>query len=235
MPSLERTNQIDAQMEHASRALAERRYLECATIAKDALLKARAAGDFERMARIVMPLLESQRYLRQEALARGDAHIIASASDAPSIPENRCYLFAPMLVGADALQFRIASNQTGIAPFVLTREPTTSQGLIPIVGVAQRVVRVRVEPPEDPTRYDPAWFALAHEKLGDQAITDAINACEPADPRAWFVDDLLDRLDACPEHEKLLMRLADACKDAMTQPAPTIIRRRPLVNDPFSF
>ncbi len=235
MPSLERTNQIDAQMEHASRALSERRYLECANLSRDALRKARTVGDFERMARIVMPLLESQRYLRQEALARGDAWVIASASDAPSVPENRCYLFAPMLVGADALQFRIAAQQMGVAPFVLTREPQTSQGLWPIVGVAQRVVRIRIDPPTDPERIDPAWFALAHEKLGDQAIIDAENACEPADPRAWFVDDLLDRLDACPEHEKFLMRLADACKEAMTQPAPTIIRRRPLVNDPFSF
>lgn len=235
MPSLERANQIDAQMEDASHALAQRRYLRCATIAKDALLQARAAGDFERMARICMPLLESQRYLRQDALEQGEAHIITSQSDAPSVPESRCYLVAPMLVGADALQFRIAANQAGVAPFVLTREPQTSQGLWPVVGVAQRVVRVRVEPPEDPARIDPEWFALAHEKLGDQAILDAQKACEPADPRAWFVDDLLDRLDACPEHEKLLMRLADACKDAMTQPAPTIIRRRPLVNDPFSF
>ncbi len=204
-------------------------------LCRDALQLARSQGDFERMSRICMPLLEAQRAIRLDALAAGPAKIIASGSDIQGLPEPGCYLFAPNLVGADARQFRTAANDAGVPVFVLTREPQMSNGLWPIVGVGERVVRIRIQPPPNPNTIDPQWFAYASEQLGDQAIEDAINAGEPDDPAAWRVDDLLDRLDACPEHEKFLMALADACKGAMALPTPTIVRRRALINDPYSF
>jgi hypothetical protein len=146
-----------------------------------------------------------------------------------------CYLFAPNLVGADARQFRTAANAAGVPVFVLTREPQMSNGLWPIVGVGERVVRIRIDPPNNPDNIDPQWFNYASEQLGDQAIEDAMNAGEPDDPAAWRVDDFLDRIDACPEHEKFMMALAQACEEATKMPVPTIVRRRALVNDPYSF
>lgn len=221
-------------MEHATKALSGGEYLAAATMCREALLLARAEHDFERMSRICLPLLEAQRYLRQDALDSGVIHQIAKSTDIPEMPGPECYLFAPNFVGADALRFRNAANDAGIAPFVLTREPTTSKNQWPIVGVAQRVVRVRVEPPKDDTP-NAKWFSRAAEQLGDQGIRDALAAADPSDPPAWIVDDFLDRLDACPEHEKFIKALADACADAIGHPIPTNKRRRGLIDDPYSF
>ena len=228
------TNPIDAQMEEASHALTSGQYLLAAMLCRDALKLARSENDFGRMKRICMPMLEAQRYLRQSALEHGEIHTISNSTDIPETPGDECFLFAPNFVGADALRFRNAANDAGIAPFVLTREPTTSKNQWPIVGVAQRVVRVRIDPPKDDTP-NPKWFSAAAEALGDQAIQDALDASEPDDPPAWIVDDFLDRIDACPEHEKFLMALADACAGAMGHPVSTRKRRRGLIDDPYSF
>lgn len=228
-------DEIDTMMGHASDALASGQSLHAAMLSRDALQLARSRGDFERMSRICMPLLEAQRAVRLDALATGPARVISNASDLTECPTMGCYLFAPNLVGADARQFRTAANASEIPVFVLTREPQMKSGLWPIVGVGERVVRIRIQPPTNPDTIDPQWFNYASEQLGDQAIEDAMNAGEPTDPAAWRVDDLLDRLDACPEHEKFMMALASACQDAMMTPVPTIIRRRALINDPYSF
>lgn len=228
-------DEIDTMMGHASESLASGQSLHAAMLARDALHLARSRGDFERMSRICMPLLEAQRAVRLDALATGPARVISKASDLTECPAMGCYLFAPNLVGADARQFRTAANASGIPVFVLTREPQMKSGLWPIVGVGERVVRIRIQPPTNPDTIDPQWFNYASEQLGDQAIEDAMNAGEPSDPAAWRVDDLLDRLDACPEHEKFMMALAAACQAAMTMPVPTVIRRRALINDPYSF
>lgn len=221
-------------MEEASQALCAGQYLLAAALCRDALTHARREHDFARMKRICMPLLEAQRYLRQAALEKGVIHTISKSTDIPETPASECFLFAPNFVGADALRFRHAANDAGIAPFVLTREPTTSKNQWPIVGVAERVVRIRIDPPKDDTP-NPEWFSHAAEALGDQAIRDALGAADPDDPPAWIVDDFLDRLDACPEHEKFLMALADACAKAVGHPAPTRKRRRGLIDDPYSF
>ena len=221
-------------MEEATEALTTGQYLLAAALCRAALERARKDHDFERMKRICMPLLEAQRYLRQDALDSGVIHTIASSKDIPELPGPECFLFAPNFVGADALRFRIAANDAGIAPFILTREPTTSKNQWPIVGVAERVVRIRIDPPKDDTP-TPKWFSLAAEQLGDQAILDAHAASQPDDPPAWIVDDFLDRLDACPEHEKFMMALADACAQAVGHPVPDRKRRRGLIDDPYSF
>jgi len=228
-------NEIDTTMGHASEALATGSSLHAAMLCRDALHMARSRGDFERMSRICMPMLEAHRAVRLDALAAGPAKVISSGSDIDGLPEMGCYLFAPMLVGADARQFRTAANAAGIPVFVLTREPQMSNGLWPVCGVGERVVRIRIQPPSNEDLIDPQWFNYASEQLGDQAIEDANNAGEPDDPAAWRVDDFLDRIDACPEHEKFIKALADACKAAMAMPTPTVIRRRALINDPYSF
>ncbi|MFK7759225.1 MAG: hypothetical protein AB8C13_04680 [Phycisphaerales bacterium] len=228
-------NPIDTAMLRASEALAEGLYLHGSMLCRDALQLARTKGDFERMSRICMPLLECQRGVRIAALDAGPAKVIQSGNDLPGLPDMGCYLFAPNLVGADARQFRTAANQANVPVFVLTREPQMSNGLWPVVGVGQRVVRIRIQPPQNPDIIDPSWFSYASEQLGDQAIEDAKKAGEPSDPPAWYIDDLLDRIDACPEHEKFMMELARACREAMNAPLTTMIRRRALINDPYSF
>ena len=221
-------------MEEASQLLAVGVYLDAATHCRSALLVARQQSDFNRMKRICLPLLESQRYLRQDALDTGLVHTITKSSDIPSDLKAGCYLFAPNFVGADTKRFRAAANDAGIGVFVLTREPTTSKNKWPIVSVAQRVVRIQIDPPPDdsPT---PNWFSATAEALGDQAILDAKSISQPDDPKPWIVDDFLEYLDACPEHEKFIKSLADACDDAINAPPPPTKRRRALIDDPYSF
>ena len=234
-------------MDEATRTLMRGSYLLSSNMCLNALRMARAKNDFERMSRIVLPMQECNRYLRQDALESGPIRIVSSADDLRDEITPGCYLFAPMLVGADARQFRAAANDAGIGVFVLTRESRTSNGQWPIVGVGERVVRVRIDPPSNaiPAEgllgdtlegdIDPAWFANAGEAIGDQAIVDAHAASDEGDPAAWIVDDFLDRFDACPEHEKFLQALGDACRDAIGAPAPIHARRRGLIDDPYGF
>ena len=195
---------------------------------------ARDSRDFSTMSRICLPMLEAQRGLRLSALSTNTIHQISKSSDIPADPDASCYLFAPNFIGADTRRFRIAANDAGIGAFVLTREPTTAKGLWPIVGVAERVVRIRIAAPKDDCP-NADWFANAAEALGDQAIIDAQNASELDDPKDWIVDDFLDRLDACPEHEKFIKALADACHTAINAPVSPRKRRRGIIDDPYSF
>lgn len=228
------TNAIDEIMEAASSALAGGSYLDAAMSCRDALMLARNAKDFASMARICLPMLEAQRGVRLAALETRTIIVAADSTDIPADPQSCCYLFAPNFVGADAKRFRAAANDAGIGAFVLTREPTTSKGCWPIVGVADRVVRIGITPPKD-DRPTAEWFASAAEALGDQAILDALNAADPDDPKQWIVDDFLDRLDACPEHEKFIKALADACNNAINAPSTPRKRRRGIIDDPYSF
>jgi len=201
---------------------------------RDALTLARNADDFGAMSRICMPMLEAQRGVRLRALETGTIISACDSTDLPAELGASCVLFAPNFVGADARRFRAAANDAGIGVFVLTREPTTSNGRWPIVGVGDRVVRVQLDPPRD-DRPVAQWFAGAAQALGDQAIIDAKNAAKNDDPKQWIVDDFLDRLDACPEHEKFIKALSDACHDAINAPPTTRKRRRGIIDDPYSF
>jgi hypothetical protein len=71
----------------------------------------------------------------------------------------------------------------------------------------------------------------AQEALGDAAIAKAPGNV-PAD---HHVDDMLDLLEAVPDHEKLIQAAAQACREAAgTEPSP-LPRRRPIMEDAFSF
>lgn len=244
-------NPIDALMEHACELLSETRYLEAASVCVDALRRARTADDFDRMARIVLPLQEARRWVRQTALDAGAVRVIASPKDLPDPVVPGCYLVQPPLVGIDARQLRERLWEAGVPVFVLCREPMNRAGLWPVVGVGERIARVRIDPPEQAQRVEgegrpmtgdridgeiaPEWFALAGEELGDRAIVEAHAAGEDGDPPAWRVDDLLDYLDACPDHEKLLQALGEACRDAIGTTTPTDRRRRRGLDDPNAF
>ena len=237
-------NPIDALMDRASGALAETDYFEAATLASAGLRQARAAGDFERMARIVLPLQEARRQIREAAVDDGGRFLVRRTGDVPDDRQPGCYLVEPPLVGMDARQLREVLFERRVPALVLAREPLTSAGLWPIVGVGDRVVRTRVKPPpgvrpladrvrrDDNDQPPPAsWFVAAEEALGDEAIA----AVDPGEPAAFRIDDLLERLEAVPEHEKLHQALEAACRQALREPAPVGRRHRPLVDDPFSF
>lgn len=247
-------NAVDALMERASRALAETRYFDAARLCTEALHKARRADDFERMARICLPLQEARRWIRQEALDAGAVRVVSSPGDLDPEPKPGCYLVQPPLIGLDARQIRDAAWARNIPVFVLCREPMTRDAHWPLVGVGERVVRVRTDPPpgvepaapggpapRPPTgdritaAITPEWFAAAAEALGDRAIADAAAAAQPEDPPAWVVDDHLDLLEAVSDHEKFMQALADACRDAMGSTTPTDRRRRRGTDHPGSF
>ena len=239
-------NPIDEVMERASAALESTSYFSAATLCLDALRMARARGDYERLSRICLPLQEARRQIRQLAVDAGPVRTASTPADLPDPLVPGCYLLSPPFVGVDGAQLARAALEAEAPVFVLVREPTTRAGLVPVVGVGARVVRVRIGGPEAGAEAEPgagtngdgsvpmSWFIAAGEALGDQAIADAESAWDQG-PAAHLVDDLLERLDAAPEHEKLLQRLAQAAADAALQPPETARRRRPIIDDPTSF
>lgn len=239
-------DQIDEMMEHASVALVERKYFDTVSLCSRAMLRALQARDFERLGRICLPLQEARRQIRQIATDTGEVRVVSSAEDIPSRLEPGCYLLQPPLIGADARSLRTAGERTKTPVFVLAREPLTLRGRWPVVGVARVVVRTQVEPPfeleRDPRRVsrdryagDPPipmpWFEAAGEALGDAAI-----AAVPGDLHPWWrVEELMEKLEAAPEHEKLHQSLAAACREAARADEPADIRRPDPLDDPWSF
>ncbi len=223
---------IDDLMERASQLLQNTEYFECERTAMKALDRAWALRDFERMARICLPLQECRRQRRLVALDAGRAAVLTSFSGSAGSVAAGCYLLEPPLLGIDGHSFREQANRRQVPVVVLVREPLTRKGTWPIVGVGTGPstpisIRVYVEPVTGtPT---PEWFARTGEALGDAAIA-KLDARMPA---AWRVDDLLHYLDAVPDHEKLHQRLADECRLAATQPAAPPRRRG--IDDPYSF
>lgn len=235
---------IDELMDTASRWLAQMRYFDCERTCTRALALAREARDFERMARICLPLQEARRQRMQIAL---DAGLVAVASSRRELPRplvHGCYLVQAPMIGAEARALRELAFARSIPVLIVCREPLTSKDLWPVVAVGEQVLRVRIPPPsgvrrtgkgvtqdeltEPPTL---AWFTEALEKLGDEAIA----RLKPEDPPQWRVDDLLEFLDALPEHEKLHQALEAECRRAIGAPEPEGERRRGLPDNPFCF
>lgn len=237
------TPQIDELMERASRHLASAEYFDAERLSLRSLRAARTNRDFERMARIVLPLQEARRQKREAAFDAGAVALIRSGTDVPKRLRAGCYLVQPPMIGRDGRSLRETLDRRQIPASVLTREPLTRKGLWPIVGVGPMVIRAQVAPPwpvervegsiskDADTRLPPAeWFASASEALGDAAL----GALAGGDHPHYRVDDLLDFLDAHPEHEKLHQALEQACRAAVGTPEPTVPRRRGL-DDPCSF
>jgi hypothetical protein len=243
------TDPLDRLMDRASLALIEMRYAEVHELASRALAQALARSDYERLARIALPLQEAHRQIRQLATDECPTHITGVIDALPRTPLTPgLYLVKPPLTAMDARQIREQHWATGVPIFLLTREPLTREGDWPIaaVGVGEQTVtaRVKVRPPV-PVRPSPTspskdehdelptreWFEATHEALGDWAI-----AKPPAgDPPAWRVMDFIEYLDALPEHEKLHQALAAEARKAMDTALPTMPRRRALMQNPFSF
>ncbi len=242
-------SQIDRMMDRASRALEATKYFEAERLAATALRRAHSASDFERMARILLPLQEARRQKHQLAVGSGRCFLMKTMKGLSGDVEAGCYLFQPPLIGIDARTFRDGADSQQIPTIVMTREPMTREGKWPVVAVnGTASIRVRIDPPWPLERVEKSitkdgvdgvtfgappvqWFETAAEAIGDSAIS----RLRPDEPAAWHVDDLMACLDCQPDHEKLHQRLAEECRLAVTQPLPEGRRHRPLVDDPFSF
>ena len=205
-----KTSSVQSLMTKATQALARNHWFEAERMCTRALDMARNEGDFNLMARIVLPLQEARRQRMQLALDSKKIVIV----DEPSVEERKieakCYLVQPPLVGADARRMRLLALEREIPAMFLCREPKTQLGLCPVVAIGQVTVRRRIDPPKKWDKPDLAWYVAACEQLGDAAIETLDRTAEPARQ----VDALLERLDAVPDHEKLHQVFAEVCKEA---------------------
>ncbi|MEM9084216.1 MAG: hypothetical protein AAGB34_11515 [Planctomycetota bacterium] len=201
-------DKVDQLMEKASQALASTNYFDAEKLSLEALLLARKHSLFERMARICLPLQESRRQKRLEAIDSGRLVRLDQQSDEPRV-EAGCYLFEPMLVAADARDLRERADAAKVPVLAIAREPKNQMGLWPIAMIGPITVRTRVRPPAN-DEPDFAWMQSASEALGDQAIS-TLDLNRPAE---HIVDQILDKLGTVPEHEKLHQQLANYCRQA---------------------
>ncbi|MBT8484541.1 MAG: hypothetical protein HKO59_11020 [Phycisphaerales bacterium] len=206
-----RPKQIDTLMDKASKTLAATEYFKAETLAEQALKLARQAEDFERMARIILPLQETRRQRLQMALDVGTITILEEPVGEDTKVESGCYLVRPPLVGADARRLRLAALHQEVPVAVVCREPLTDLKLCPIVAIGPGVtVRTKVKPPKKPDAPTMAWFTMALETLGDFAI----ETIDPGVAALKRLDILIARLDAIPDHEGLHHAVAEACAAA---------------------
>ncbi|MBS0196774.1 MAG: hypothetical protein JSR77_08455 [Planctomycetes bacterium] len=229
-----KADETDRLMEKASEALARTEYFEAETLCMRAWEAARAVNDFERLARICLPLQEARRQRRHEAC---DAPTTVVLNELPGPKQKLAagrYLIEPPLVGIDVRTLREIADRQRVPIMALAREPLTRAGKWPIVGVGTGmrepvVVRIQVDPPQGTPSV--AWFMATQEALGDAAIAKAPKPV-PAD---HHVDDLMEHLEAVPDHEKLIQALEAACRAAVGQPISKSPRRRPIMDNPYSF
>lgn len=211
MPVTGIARKIDDLMERASDALGHMRYFEAERMAVKALAMAREAGDFERMARIIMPLQESRRQRFQQALDIEGVEIVDAPVEEDTVLEAGCYLVQPPLVGADARRLRLSSLANDVPVAIVCREPSDQLGLVPVVAITPgKTLRAKVRPPKKSKGVDQAWLVEALEELGDASL----RAIDPELEITRRVDLLLMYLDALPEHEGMHIALEEACREA---------------------
>ena len=104
---------IDELMGKASESLAHTAYFEAERLACRALEMAHAGRDYERMARIVLPLQEARRQRFQLALDTGEVIVVEEEVTEEMDVAPGCYLIQPKQVGADARRLWLVVAATG--------------------------------------------------------------------------------------------------------------------------
>ena len=229
---------VDALMEDASVALVARQYFACEVHCSQAMELAHRQRDYERMARICLPLQEARRQKRDLAADSQQVFVIDDQLPNANKLQAGCYLVRPPRVGLDGRMLREMLENAQVPAIVVVREPTTKAGLWPVVALGPATVRTKVQPPargaskgrrgrkggvaarhatDSPEVAIPPveWFLAANEALGDAAIT----SVDPARPVLARIEALLLRLAALPDHEKLHQALGAACAEAAALPA----------------
>ena len=151
----EKATKIDAMMEQASKALVSRDYFAAEKLASGALRRANQEQDFERMARILLPLQEARRLKRQLAIDTERVTVVTGEIPAGKSLTSGCYLITPPRVGVDGRMLREAADERRTPVIVLVREPTSRDGMWPLVAVGPVTVRAKVPPPP-PAKVAPA-------------------------------------------------------------------------------
>ena len=218
---------IDKLMDLAGRALVETHYFECEAACIEALALAHGAADYERMARILLPLQEARRQIRLQAVDSGNLFLVNEPIPETDGLDPGCYLIGPPLVGADARDLHDRATREEIPVVVLAFEPPVKSvkldrhpGDWPVVMIGPVTVRAYLAPPEDGT-VTMEWFEAACEAIGDRAITDVDEGVGPISR----VNDLYERLQTVSDHEKLHQALEAACREAVVHVASIPAKR----------
>ena len=167
---------IDALMEQAGKALQEGSYFEAERLSRDALERSHQADDFERMARIALPLQEARRQKRMLAVDSGRLKRLTDLPDDMAL-EPGAYLIEPMLVGANGRDLRDRADAEEVPVLVVVREPETQLRLWPIFMIGPGTVRTTVDPPDEepdiplPVEYVEQGSKSARELLAERRGT----------------------------------------------------------------
>ena len=148
-----KSTSVNSLMSKAQQALSRNHWFEAERLCARGLDMARSEGDFNLMARIVLPLQEARRQRMQAAFDSRKISIIDEATSEERQLETRCYLVQPPLVGADARRIRLLALEREVPAMVLCREPKTQLGLCPIVAIGQVTVRTRIDPARNMRRF----------------------------------------------------------------------------------
>lgn len=181
---------IDQIMERASTELVAMNYCVCERLCLEALRLARAGGDFERYARILLPLQESRRLRRQTAVDAGVFVLAGQPRLSPdeilaAHPRGCVMLLSPPYTPADEAAVRAAAFEAGayVEPLVMDQQ-ALRQG-----------------------------FEQQMEREGDNAIAAIPKGLNPVQ----LVDALAAVLERIGDHEIAHQRLADAARAATTR------------------
>lgn len=179
---------IDALMEQASQHLGHRRYFDAEQACLEALRRAHVIRDYDRIARLVLPLQEARRQKRDIALDSGQVFLVSGELPDPAHLGAGCYLIAPPRVGVDGRLLREAADRSHIPVVVTVREPTTRDGLWPVVAVGPTTLRTKVAPP--PAAPPPPPPAAAKSGKGKSTVTKKAPKAAPAAPEPSAVERL---------------------------------------------
>jgi hypothetical protein len=196
-------------MERAEAAMRRRAWFESERLASKALSIARAADDFDAMARILLPLQEARRQRLAEAFETKKVLLIAEAPNEQTQVSPGIHLVEPPLVGADARRFRLLALEQEVPVAVVCREPITRMNECPVVAIGPVTIRTKIAPPKKPSAPTPSWMAKALEQLGDSALENL----DPGMDLLKRIDHLLNCLETHPDHEKLHQALAELCRE----------------------
>lgn len=218
------TTAIDDLMETASQALAQLQYARCETLCLEALAHARLANDWVMAQRVLLPLQEARRQLRQAAIdgaaqlgvkekatpldavvSGWSAGVLVltwpyTASDAAALELQLREAHRPIevLFADNHAESESWTISTYVGPRVSVEVPAPKPDWV------GRPVQVLGMKPPTPAH----WFMKANEALGDAAIQSITSKPGTIE----YFDDMGEALSAVGDHEILHQRLADAAR-----------------------
>jgi len=182
----EAAERIDEMMERASQSRVERDYLACERLSVEALRLAREAGDFERLARITLPLQEARRQRRQ------------IAEDAGAV------VFTGERLTPEAVLDQVKRG------CVLLTDPPYSEDDAQAVRALARERGAFVEVVRLDSAGLTAMVCRAMEDVGDAALASIPAQAGPVER----IDRIMAELDRIGDHEIAHQRLAEAARAA---------------------